>query len=219
MSTITSETFGDADLARLETLLSEAPRAEHAMTADAVQGMLVALAMGPDGAPGDDWLDVASGAQPDAPAPAELVALLQRFYEDVAQRVREGKLSLLLYSLRRGRPDYETWCRGFLTGVELSPTAWFDAAEPDEIDELLFPIYALADELTEAERATYTPAAWRKLVLEAEAGLDETLRRLRDYWAIVRAPPQTVRHATAKVGRNDPCPCGSGRKHKHCCGR
>jgi tetratricopeptide (TPR) repeat protein len=23
----------------------------------------------------------------------------------------------------------------------------------------------------------------------------------------------------AKVGRNEPCPCGSGRKHKHCCGR
>lgn len=23
----------------------------------------------------------------------------------------------------------------------------------------------------------------------------------------------------AKVGRNDPCPCGSGRKYKHCCGR
>jgi hypothetical protein len=22
-----------------------------------------------------------------------------------------------------------------------------------------------------------------------------------------------------KVGRNDPCPCGSGRKHKHCCER
>jgi hypothetical protein len=22
-----------------------------------------------------------------------------------------------------------------------------------------------------------------------------------------------------KVGRNDPCPCGSGKKHKHCCGR
>jgi uncharacterized protein YecA (UPF0149 family) len=22
-----------------------------------------------------------------------------------------------------------------------------------------------------------------------------------------------------KVGRNDPCPCGSGKKHKKCCGR
>lgn len=25
--------------------------------------------------------------------------------------------------------------------------------------------------------------------------------------------------ASSKVGRNDPCPCGSGRKHKVCCGR
>ena len=30
---------------------------------------------------------------------------------------------------------------------------------------------------------------------------------------------RTVRRATPKVGRNDPCPCGSGRKYKHCCGR
>ncbi len=27
------------------------------------------------------------------------------------------------------------------------------------------------------------------------------------------------RRKTAKVGRNDPCPCGSGKKYKHCCGR
>ena len=25
--------------------------------------------------------------------------------------------------------------------------------------------------------------------------------------------------APKKVGRNDPCPCGSGKKYKHCCGR
>ena len=25
--------------------------------------------------------------------------------------------------------------------------------------------------------------------------------------------------AASKVGRNDPCPCGSGKKHKLCCGR
>jgi preprotein translocase subunit SecA len=28
-----------------------------------------------------------------------------------------------------------------------------------------------------------------------------------------------VRRSEPKVGRNDPCPCGSGRKHKKCCGR
>lgn len=30
---------------------------------------------------------------------------------------------------------------------------------------------------------------------------------------------RTVRRAQAKVGRNDPCPCGSGKKYKNCCGK
>ena len=32
------------------------------------------------------------------------------------------------------------------------------------------------------------------------------------------SPQQPVRHI-GKVGRNDPCPCGSGKKYKKCCGR
>ncbi len=31
--------------------------------------------------------------------------------------------------------------------------------------------------------------------------------------------PEPIRREKKKVGRNDPCPCGSGRKYKHCCGR
>jgi len=30
--------------------------------------------------------------------------------------------------------------------------------------------------------------------------------------------PQQVVRGAAKVGRNDPCPCGSGKKYKKCCG-
>jgi SEC-C motif-containing protein len=30
--------------------------------------------------------------------------------------------------------------------------------------------------------------------------------------------PGTVRHEGPKTGRNDPCPCGSGKKYKKCCG-
>ncbi|MBN2283214.1 MAG: preprotein translocase subunit SecA [Deltaproteobacteria bacterium] len=33
------------------------------------------------------------------------------------------------------------------------------------------------------------------------------------------ATPKTVKRDTRKVGRNEPCPCGSGKKYKHCCGR
>lgn len=29
--------------------------------------------------------------------------------------------------------------------------------------------------------------------------------------------PETVRREGPKVGRNDPCPCGSGKKYKKCC--
>lgn len=28
----------------------------------------------------------------------------------------------------------------------------------------------------------------------------------------------TVRNTAPEVGRNDPCPCGSGKKYKKCCG-
>ncbi|UCG34162.1 MAG: SEC-C domain-containing protein, partial [Phycisphaerales bacterium] len=33
------------------------------------------------------------------------------------------------------------------------------------------------------------------------------------------AKPQTIRREQRKVGRNEPCPCGSGKKYKQCCGR
>jgi SEC-C motif-containing protein len=46
--------------------------------------------------------------------------------------------------------------------------------------------------------------------------------RHRGHWYYVDGElpkPATQRNPQAKVGRNDPCPCGSGRKFKKCCGR
>jgi preprotein translocase subunit SecA len=35
-----------------------------------------------------------------------------------------------------------------------------------------------------------------------------------------KAPPKPLAPTSGKkVGRNDPCPCGSGKKYKHCCGK
>jgi preprotein translocase subunit SecA len=33
------------------------------------------------------------------------------------------------------------------------------------------------------------------------------------------AKPKTVVRKNKKIGRNDPCPCGSGKKYKKCCGK
>jgi SEC-C motif-containing protein len=39
------------------------------------------------------------------------------------------------------------------------------------------------------------------------------------YTRAVRTGPAPIKSTAPKVGRNDPCPCGSGKKHKHCCGK
>jgi uncharacterized protein YecA (UPF0149 family) len=42
--------------------------------------------------------------------------------------------------------------------------------------------------------------------------LRQVLQNIKD-----AKPEQYVREAP-KIGRNEPCPCGSGKKYKHCCG-
>jgi preprotein translocase subunit SecA len=51
-----------------------------------------------------------------------------------------------------------------------------------------------------------------------EAVKKEPVRQMRlSYNRGEGSSVQTVRRAK-KVGRNDPCPCGSGKKYKKCCG-
>jgi uncharacterized protein len=41
---------------------------------------------------------------------------------------------------------------------------------------------------------------------------------LRETWKRLGPRVETVKHAAAAPGRNDACPCGSGKKFKKCCG-
>ncbi len=59
-----------------------------------------------------------------------------------------------------------------------------------------------------------------------EGGTDKVLhekaefQRINGTWLYtreVRLGPAPFKSAVPKVGRNDPCPCGSGKKYKHCC--
>ena len=77
-----------------------------------------------------------------------------------------------------------------------------------------------------AERYTNPDTAKQKAVEDAARAMGEAYLKV---WRgpverlIPAAPPEvlargfTMRRAVARVGRNDPCPCGSGKKHKHCC--
>ncbi|MEJ7668768.1 MAG: preprotein translocase subunit SecA [Casimicrobiaceae bacterium] len=51
------------------------------------------------------------------------------------------------------------------------------------------------------------------------ADYEEALAATADDGDVALAPPPPFTRAGAKIGRNDPCPCGSGKKYKHCHGR
>ncbi len=73
----------------------------------------------------------------------------------------------------------------------------------------------------------------RKAIMEAEKATksdfveDDTVRAMQGEGQLpegAQVPerenkPETYRRDQPKVGRNDPCPCGSGKKYKNCCGR
>lgn len=53
---------------------------------------------------------------------------------------------------------------------------------------------------------------------EAEHTETSEFRRLDGVWSYWGRAANSLSHRAASVGRNDPCPCGSGKKYKKCCG-
>src|SRR5262249_3870836 len=66
------------------------------------------------------------------------------------------------------------------------------------------------------------PAPMPREILEAERRRQQSQARMRLVHGDAPAAPEkveTVRRDGEKVGRNDPCPCGSGKKYKKCHGQ
>jgi len=75
---------------------------------------------------------------------------------------------------------------------------------------------ALAD-----ETATEGPAQGeaQQAIAAAAAARSEAVSRRRSATAAAAAPAQPFVRGSEKVGRNEPCPCGSGKKYKQCHGK
>ncbi len=73
------------------------------------------------------------------------------------------------------------------------------------------------DDLAPRRSATVTSADFTPP--PAGPRTDGSLESLMEQLNPPQPPPATPARTAAKVGRNDPCPCGSGKKFKNCCGR
>jgi len=123
-------------------------------------------------------------------------------YEAIFLADNQGKGEKLIVS---------QWCAGYLRGAQVA--GWIEAELPEELEAALASISlhgseegvdalnAMSDEAYDASVAAVEPAAVA----------------LYQYWQQHLEPVVPVRREEAKVGRNDPCTCGSGKKYKQCC--
>jgi len=212
----------EQDIERLEELLGSEIFHGEAMTLDELQGFLCAVASGPETILPSRWLPVALGEEPRYESPAqaeEMLGLVMRFYNQNLSALNRGEgVELILYHLPDSEDyDYEDWCRAYLDGVDLCETPWEEVGDPDEVDELLFPFVVLAGELPEEVLLRLKPAELKQLFESCQEDFGAVLLDVHRYWLALRTPP-TVRREGPKIGRNDLCPCGSGKKFKQCCG-
>ena len=102
------------------------------------------------------------------------------------------------------------WAEGFVMGAYLSGNALDRLLKDKNAGPLALQILALAagdDELPDDDRE------------EIVDDLPEIVRAIATYWRDAPAVPvRQMPERVQKVGRNELCPCGSGKKYKKCCG-
>lgn len=109
----------------------------------------------------------------------------------------------------------DEWCHGYMRGVDLARGDWETGGR--EMTILLMPLLVFA-----------TEKGWEILdkmgedeVANIKQAIAPNVRDIHAFWLARReesAPLRSpVRHEEPRVGRNDPCPCGSGKKYKKCC--
>ena len=111
-----------------------------------------------------------------------------------------------------------TWVRGFWRAITLAPETWNALVEDERTKTIITPFVGFF------EISNLEP---HEIANDIDHRLDEdaaliprmilVLRKLARIREAAGRPAPFAR--SSKVGRNDPCPCGSGKKYKRCCGR
>ena len=215
-------TFDEAARSRLMELLDDKSEAQNTMRCDEVQGFMMALLSGPDALNPTNWLPEILGEESlfDAKERTEIERLVMAMAADMRMKLNEKILpDLWFYEDEAGNPDFYTWCNAYLYALDIVPTDWFETVDQEEFEDLFYPIRALGGIYDDEENGEVILHLNEKELIQLESDLPHVLLDIYWYWQAIINKPQTVRREGEKVGRNDPCPCGSGKKYKACCGK
>jgi len=130
---------------------------------------------------------------------------------------------------REGTLIAADWAEGFLQAIMLRADAWKRLLKSKCDTQLLVPILALCGD-ENGESLLGIPLDDEDRVMEeATEFIPACVAAIAAYWRekgpkqismpLTARAPSRFSQASGKVGRNDPCPCGSGQNYKRCCGR
>lgn len=231
-----NEALSDEEFEELDRFLCSDATSDETMMIDTLDGYLTAIALGPTPLPMSRWLSRIWGPmEDDAPQFAttsqaqRIVSLILRHMNGIMWGLEtdpedyEPILNTITYSDQsKEYLNGEMWSYGFMEGVALAREDWQRLFENDEVMQVLLPIYLLgADNVTQKQKElTKTPALRENLAKQIAPSVAVLYRFWLPYRQTVqeRHVTTTLQRTAPKVGRNEPCPCGSGKKFKKCCG-
>ncbi len=214
------------DLTALDAFLMSERAPANGMGLSDLDGFLTGLLVGPELIMPSEWLPAVWGGEPPVfdrqdEAQAILSAIMGR-YNEIARALQDddpASLDPIFWEGPDGSVVASDWAEGFMEALDLRPAAWMPLLRDRRAGILLMPILALCGD-EQGEPALPIEPDEADVLDEAPDLIPVSVVGIRQFWQdhLARgtqpAPPRRV----AKPGRNDPCPCGSGRKHKRCCG-
>jgi uncharacterized protein len=188
------------------------------------EGYMAAIAVCPVNIPAFEWLGKFPFADDGLPPPplADLEFALLNFRLMLTLAPDDYEPQFFGFPGDR-RELAEIWAEGFMAGMTLRPAIWSELMRGETGWQYLEPIslLALRSEGIRTLPGTPVPAGTMsdEEADEAVNQIAECVLALNELTRAVRERAHTPAHrAGAKVGRNEPCPCGSGKKYKKCCG-
>lgn len=220
--------LSDAEFDELDAFLMAEGRPAAIMDIAMLDGFLTAILIGPNTLLPSQWLPLVWGETKDDPMAFDtdsqmkrIIELIMRLYNDRARGLQEGVdlYDPIVYTREEDGKSVsiiDEWCTGFMRGVQMDPEGWDPLFQSDEDAALLMPMILYGTESGLEQLQQNEPLRNRHQNLADALGI--CVISIRDYWLPQRKSVATVRRAEPKVGRNDLCPCGSGKKFKKCCG-
>ena len=224
----------DAEFERLSGVLGRFDN-KHPMNLEQLDGFLAALICGPEIVRPSEYLPVICGndmALEDSfgahSVLQDFLSLIMRHWNVIADTLHSGDIFLpLLLEDENGISLANDWATGFRRGMEFHKEQWAALLSDEQHGGLLVPIFALAHEHDpDPDMRPYKEAISaeqrEKLIVGAAAGVTGIYGYFEAKRLVEKEPldhATTFRRTIPKIGRNDPCPCGSGKKFKQCCGR